>query len=168
MPGRGASCQPGGAGSAEGGPSARPRVSRRALLQAGLIGGAGAASLPLLTVTGMRTPSGMPQPGNMTFPLNAGWRFGEYRPGAEAWDFDDTGFAAVTVPHSAVELSWRDWDPQSWERQWIYRRHFDGSWLPQAADAGTAGRRVFVDFDGVMASATVLCNDEVVGQHQGG
>ena len=96
------------------------------------------------------------------YPLNTGWLFGGgYRPGTEAADFDDSRFAAVTVPHCPVALAWSGWEPGWWEQQWIYRRHIDGGALPP-------GARVFADFDGVMVSCTVLCNGRIAGQHQGG
>jgi beta-galactosidase len=45
----------------------------------------------------------------------------------------------VTLPHTVTQLSWGNWDPASWQRVWIYRRHFDG--------ASLAAGRVFADFD---------------------
>ena len=53
------------------------------------------------------------------------------------------------------------WDSSTWERRWIYRRHLRGLPRPPAG-------RVFVDFDGVMTGATVVCNDQVVARHLGG
>jgi len=47
------------------------RISRRALIQAGMIGGAGAAALPLLAWIGSMSPSPEPQPTDLTFSMNA-------------------------------------------------------------------------------------------------
>ncbi len=139
------------------------RISRRALIQAGLIGGAGIAALPLLVLIGNLT---RPRPpAGVVYPLNTGWLFGSYLLGAESTAFDDTSFSSVTLPHSAAELSWRNWDPAAWQRVWIYRRHFDGAPLISHTKPGN---RVFIDFDGVMVNATVVCNDQVVATHQGG
>jgi beta-galactosidase len=139
-------------------------LSRRTVLVASVVGGAAVITLPLVTLLGGQAEQqpGSSAPGVGSGLLNDGWLFGgEYQPGTEAADFDDSDFAAVTVPHSVAALSWCDWDPVAWQRQWIYRRHFDGSGIRH-------GYRVFVDFDGVMTGATVLCNNVAVGQHQGG
>jgi beta-galactosidase len=145
-------------------PSSRPRVSRRALLQVGLVGGAGVATLPAIDLANTLTKSTAPAPSNVSYPLNSDWLFGgNYQAGTEALEFDDSGFASVTLPHNATELSWRNWWPPDWQGIWIYRRHFSGAPLLQ-----NEGHRVFVDFDGVMVNASVVCNSQIVGQHQGG
>jgi beta-galactosidase len=141
----------------------RRRISRRALLQAALIGGAGIAALPLLALINNLTK---PKPwAGVVYPLNTGWLFGNYQPGAESTGYDDTGLAPVTLPHNVTELSWRNWNPAAWQDTWLYRRHFDGAPLTSHTKPGN---RVFVDFDGVMVSATVVCNDQMVTTHQGG
>ncbi|HEX6520618.1 MAG TPA: glycoside hydrolase family 2 TIM barrel-domain containing protein [Streptosporangiaceae bacterium] len=141
----------------------RRRISRRALLQAALIGGAGIAALPLLAlISNLTKPK---PPAGISYPLNADWLFGGYQPGAESTGYDDTGFAPVTVPHNVAEMSWRNWNPASWQKTWLYRRHFEGAPLISHTKPGN---RVFVDFDGVMVSATVVCNNQVVATHQGG
>ena len=95
--------------------------------------------------------------------FNEGWRFGgRYMPGSADPGFDDRGFTQITLPHTVTPLSWGDWDPASWEGVWIYRKHFRVRLRP-------AGRsRVFADFDGVMADATVLLNGTTVATHRGG
>ena len=57
-------------------------------------------------------------------------------------------------------MSWGDWDHASWAGVWIYRKHF--------AIRPPARSRVFADFDGVMADATVLLNGTTVATHRGG
>jgi beta-galactosidase len=94
-------------------------------------------------------------------PLDAGWRFGPYVSGCTAPDFDDSGLAPVTLPHTVVPLSWQDWDPGSWERRWIYRNRFDTP--PDAV-----GRRVFLDFDGAMTHAELSLNGTALPDHLGG
>ncbi len=91
--------------------------------------------------------------------LSRGWRFGEYVPGGEAPDFDERGLAAVTLPHTVVPLSWRNWQPADWERIWLYRRRLDPN---------RRGHRTFVDFEGAMVSATVYCNGHRYPEHVGG
>ena len=96
-----------------------------------------------------------------TYELNQGWLFGGvYRDGSADPGFDDSGFSPVTLPHTVVPLSWGGWDPASWEKVWIYRRHLDGSAL--------GGGRVFAHFDGVMTSARAMLNGTHAGSHQGG
>ena len=95
------------------------------------------------------------------YELNQGWLFGgAYVSGAEAPAYSESGFSEVTLPHVVTPLSWGDWDSASWETLWIYRKH--------VAQARAGGARVFVDFDGVMTSATVFLNGEQIAQHQGG
>lgn len=84
-------------------------------------------------------------------------RGGRQRPA----EFDDSGFAAVTLPHTVVPLSWRDWDPSAWERVWMYRKRFDA---PPGADGG----RVFLDFAAAMTRATITLNGTGVADHLGG
>ncbi len=176
------------------------RISRRAVIQASLIGGAGVAALPLLTLVGDLTRS-RPKPIGVVYPLNNYWLFGPYQVGSEAAAFDDSGFVPVTLPHTArkthvpqtaqgqatqtaqaqatqtSQLSWRNWNPGSWEHVWIYRRYLDSAALLTAGVHLTGdvskqnpvpGYRVFADFDGVMVNSTVVCNDKVVATHQGG
>jgi len=76
-------------------------------------------------------------------------------------DLDDSSWDRVTVPHTVTPLSWKLWDPATWEKVWGYRRHFE---LPPEY----AGKRVFIDFDGAMTTATVTLNDTLLGEHRGG
>jgi beta-galactosidase len=141
------------------------RLSRRRMLQAGLIGGAGAAALPLLALVGGITRTDR-QAAGLAFSMNTNWLFGgRYTAGSETSSYDDGNFAPVTVPHTVVPLSWKDWDYPAWQQVWIYRRHFSGAGL---LDPHGPGNRILVDFDGVMVNATVSVNDHVVATHQGG
>ena len=141
------------------------RLSRRRMLQAGLIGGAGVAALPLLTLVGGITRTDK-QAAGLAFSMNTNWLFGgRYTAGSETSSYDDSNFAPVTVPHTVVPLSWKDWNYPAWQQVWIYRRHFSGAGL---LDPHRPGNRILVDFDGVMVNATVSVNDHVVATHQGG
>ncbi|AMM22584.1 hypothetical protein AX769_20780 (plasmid) [Frondihabitans sp. PAMC 28766] len=73
---------------------------------------------------------------------------------------DDSGYEEVTLPHAVAPLSWRQWDPATWEHVWSYRRHFDAPVAP--AD------RSFVDFEAVNVAATVTLNGHRLGRHFGG
>jgi beta-galactosidase len=96
------------------------------------------------------------------WPFGDGWRFGTAPAGSERPDFDDSGFAPVTPPHTVTPLSWRDWDPAAWERVWTYRKRFDAPWL------GRCRMRVFLDFEAAMTRATVTMNGTEVADHLGG
>jgi beta-galactosidase len=145
---------------------AKRRISRRTLIQAGVIGGAGVAALPLLALVGSISPSTEPQPTNLSLSLNSNWLFGgQYMAGAESSFYDDSGFALVTLPHTVSPLSWRNWDVNVWQQMWIYRRHFNGGPL---VSSRRPGNRILVEFDGVMVNATVVINDQTVATHQGG
>jgi beta-galactosidase len=145
---------------------AKRRISRRTLIQAGLIGGAGVAALPLLALVGSISPSNEPQPTNLSLSLNSNWLFGgQYMAGSESSFYDDSGFALVTLPHTVSPLSWRYWDVNLWQQMWIYRRHFNGGPL---VSSRRPGNRILVEFDGVMVNATVVINDQTVATHQGG
>ncbi|HEY3750023.1 MAG TPA: glycoside hydrolase family 2 TIM barrel-domain containing protein [Pseudonocardiaceae bacterium] len=91
--------------------------------------------------------------------LNQGWLFGEYVAGGEAPEFDERGLAPVTLPHTVVPLSWRNWAPAEWERVWLYRRRLG---------PGRPGHRTFVDFEGAMVTATVYVNGHRYADHVGG
>ena len=135
------------------------------MLQAGLIGGAGVAALPLLALVGGITRTGE-QPTGLAFSMNTNWLFGgQYTSGSESSFFDDSNFAPVTLPHTVTSLSWQNWDYPAWQQVWIYRRHFNGGRL---LDPHRPGNRILVDFDGVMVNASVAINDQVVSTHQGG
>jgi len=145
--------------------AARRRISRRRTLQAGLLGGAGVAALPLLALVGGITRTGG-QPTDLTFTINTNWLFGgQYMAGSESRFYDDSNFAPVAVPHAVTQLSWENWDYSAWQQLWIYRRHFTGGHL---LDPRRPGNRIIVDFDGVMVNASVTINDQLAATHQGG
>ncbi len=101
-------------------------------------------------------------PASLRFGMNQNWLFGgKFNPDALSPQFDDSGFSKVTLPHCVTELSWDNWNPDTWEHLWIYRRHFD---LPP----GSKGKRVFLNFEGVMVGTTPVVNGHAFPQHLGG
>jgi beta-galactosidase len=157
---------PGGGAADEPETAAKRRISRRAVLQASLLGGAGIAALPLLTLVGGTTRNGEQQPVGFTYSMNTNWLFGgQYMAGSESSFYDDSGFASISVPHTVTSLSWQNWDFNAWQQVWIYRRHFSGTHL---VSPDRPGNRIFIDFDGVMVNASVVINDQAVSTHQGG
>jgi beta-galactosidase len=99
---------------------------------------------------------------NYLFPLNQNWLFGgKFVAEAMTPQFDDEAFTKITLPHCVTKLSWENWNPADWENVWIYRRHF-------SSPAQFENRRVFLEFDGVMTSATPVLNDHPLPKHLGG
>jgi len=101
-------------------------------------------------------------PARQLFPLNQGWRFGgKFTADALKPEFNDAAFSKVTLPHCVAKLSWQNWRPEEWQDVWIYRRHFS---MPK----DFANRRVFLDFDAVMNTATPTLNGHALPAHVGG
>ena len=100
--------------------------------------------------------------GRMVLPINRNWRYSpKATPSARARDFDDSSYARVTVPHTNILEPWHSFDEKSYEFVSVYRRRFR---LPAEA----RGRRVFVDFEGVMTASTVWLNGVRLGEYKGG
>lgn len=94
--------------------------------------------------------------------MNQGWLWTSSVPaGANQPDFNDAAFEPVTLPHSNVFVPWHNTDQTSFQFVSIYRRHFT---LP----AQLQGRRVFVDFEGVMTASKVFLNGQSIGEYEGG
>jgi beta-galactosidase len=103
-----------------------------------------------------------PYPARRLFPLTRGWLYADNAvPGSAEPDFDDSAFERVTVPHANRTFPWHSFDDRDYQFISIYRRHF----MPPE---GLKDRRIFVDFEGVMAAATVTLNGETLGEHRGG
>ncbi len=103
-----------------------------------------------------------PQPGRETLNMNTDWAF--YRGDVEngqAVETDDSGWIPVSVPH-VMQLETKHcggnviYDGIGW-----YRRHFR---LPAAYQ----GKRVTVQFEGVMKNCEVYLNGERITEHYGG
>jgi beta-galactosidase len=141
----------------------RGRLSRRQFLTASGAGVAGLAAWSVLG-TGRAAADTAPAfgPASRLVPFDSGWLFGgEAAPGGTQPGFDDSNFVTVTLPHTVAPLSWRDWDASSWEKVWIYRKHFDPPW-------DVAGMRVFLDFAAAMTHATPTLNGHDLADHLGG
>ncbi|HEV2375465.1 MAG TPA: glycoside hydrolase family 2 TIM barrel-domain containing protein [Streptosporangiaceae bacterium] len=124
---------------------------------------AGAAGVAAWSVTACRPrpmrPPRRPVPRLIAF--GAGWLFGRAAAGSSQPGFNDSGLQTVTLPHTVTRLSWRDWNPASWEGVWVYRKHFD-------APSEAAGMRVFLDFGAAMTQATLTLNGRGLPGHVGG
>jgi beta-galactosidase len=107
--------------------------------------------------------------------FDAGWLFhyGDAT-GAGAATYDDSGWRGLSVPHDwSVEGQSPPSDPFSQSASstgrggylpsgvgW-YRKHFSLAGIP-------ATRRVYIEFDGVMANASVYVNGKLIGTHPNG
>ncbi len=101
-------------------------------------------------------------PGRKVYPLNRGWRYNaKASDAARAPDFDDSQFTPVILPHTNVRLPWHSFDEKSYEFVSVYRR-------PLRLPDDVEGKRVFVDFEGVMTASTVYLNGERLGAYLGG
>lgn len=106
--------------------------------------------------------AGGPAPAGRIIPINRGWCFLPSVPaGGHDPAFDDSGMARVVVPHTNKTLPWHNFDDAEYEFVSLYRRKFR---LPASAK----GKRVFVDFEGVMTATTVWINGKKLGEYKGG
>lgn len=145
-----------------GAPDERGRLSRRNFLT---VSSAGAGGLVAWSVLGgdstsvAATPARGPATRVVAF--NTGWLFGEAATGSAQPGFDDSGYVTVTLPHTVVPLSWRNWDPNGWQKVWTYRNRFD-------TPGELTGMRTFLDFAAAMTHATATLNGHEVADHLGG
>lgn len=105
--------------------------------------------------------AGLSSAQRLEVPLNDQWRF--YRAeasGAEQSAFDDSGWEAVSVPHTYNALDAQDGGGNYYRGPAWYRKHFTLS----AADAG---KRVYLFFESVGKKAQVYCNGLPAGTHSG-
>lgn len=97
------------------------------------------------------------------YDFNPGWKLlvGD-APDAAAAGFDDTRWKAVTLPHAwnEDEAFSKDITDLSTGVAW-YRKHFT---LP----AGAAGKKIFLEFEGVRQGARIFVNGKPVGLHENG
>jgi beta-galactosidase len=123
---------------------------------------AGATVAAGLPGSGYAAESAPTATGRMVLPINRNWRYSPTdTPVAHAREFDDTGFARVTVPHTNLRVPWHSFDEKSYEFVSVYRRRFR---LPASA----RGQRVFIDFEGIMTASTVWINGVRLGEYKGG
>jgi beta-galactosidase len=100
--------------------------------------------------------------GRRVLPMNRNWRYSRFAiQEARMKNFDDSKFERVVIPHCNTRLPWHGFDDKDYEFVSVYRRHF-------RVPPGTRGRRVFVDFEGVMTASTVWLNGIRLGEYKGG
>jgi beta-galactosidase len=134
-------------------------VTRRSFIRTCAAGSAAFATGSLwgLAPAGSASRTG---PAQLRFALDHDWLFGG-RIGSKEPPQDDSTLDKITLPHCVTKVSWQDWDPDSWQDVWLYRRRFS---VPKEF----ANRRVFVRFEGVMVTADVSINGAALPTHKGG
>lgn len=98
-----------------------------------------------------------------TFNFNPGWLLkAADETGAEAVAFDDAGWQKVTLPHAWNEDSaFKVGNKKLPSGIAWYRKHFK---LPAAA----AGKKVFLEFEGIRQAGEFYLNGEFIGRHENG
>ena len=120
------------------------------------------AGASLAAAAGRVSNAAPTNPLRRTYPINRNWLFSTGAlNGADAPDFNESGFTRVSIPHTNIELPWHSFDDKAYEFISTYRRHFR---VPQT----WRGKRVFVDFDGVMTAAKVTINGRPFPEYRGG
>src|SRR6266705_1473156 len=136
------------------------KLDRRSFVKSTGVGLAGLTLLPNLPLRANAQSASRSL--RRIYPLNHNWLYiDKVLPNATRPLFNDAGFKRVTIPHTNKMLPWHGFDDKEYEFVSIYRRHFR---LP----AELSGRRVFVDFGGVMTAATVWINGQRLGEYRGG
>lgn len=95
-------------------------------------------------------------------PFNTGWLYcPEDRAEFCETECDESPFEPVCLPHTNVELPYHNFDNGQYQFVSWYRRRF-------AVPDSLRGRRLFLDFDGVMMAAEVFVNGRRLAEHKGG
>ncbi len=135
---------------------------RRDFLKTTSIGLAGLALLPQFQTDASAQSLTSGRWARRVYPLNHNWLYSDrVLPNGASPTLDESRFARVTIPHTNKMLPWHGFDDKSYQFISLYRRHFK---LPIAM----RGKRVFIDFGGVMTAATVSINGKRLGEYRGG
>ena len=136
------------------------KTNRRSFIKTSGAGLAGLALLPNITDIAFAQSGSTSQ--RRILPLNHNWLFSDkVLPNGSSPTFNDRSFTRVTIPHTNKLLPWHGFDDKEYEFVSLYRRHFT---MPP----GLSGRRVFIDFGGVMTAAKVTINGHSLGEYRGG
>jgi beta-galactosidase len=94
--------------------------------------------------------------------LNQGWEYiPQWRDEYVEPAANTEGFVRVNLPHANKEIPYNYFDEKDYQFISCYRRSF-------AYREAWVGKRVFADFDGVMAYCEVYLNGRLLGSHKGG
>ncbi len=118
-----------------------------------------AANLPAEALAAEPLPASISQ--RHIIPLNHKWLYSGKIPSDSGVDVTNLPAVPVTIPHTNKLLPWHGFDDRDYQFVSNYRRSFK---LP----AALRGRRIFVDFGGVMTAAKVWLNGHLLGEYKGG
>jgi beta-galactosidase len=93
-----------------------------------------------------------------TYAFNQDWRYLNREVDATVPESD---FESVTIPHSNIVLPYHNFDDVEYQFISTYRKRFT---LPEKLQ----GRRLFIDFAGVMIATTMTINGHTFPEHKGG
>src|SRR5208283_1673951 len=104
-----------------------------------------------------------------TFNFNLDWRFiRQDVPGAQAVDFDDSNWIAVSTPHTFNDvdsfrtiISHSGGDRGTFKGLVWYRKHFK-------VPADLAGGKVFLEFEGMRQAGVIYLNGRQIGLYENG
>jgi beta-galactosidase len=100
--------------------------------------------------------------GRQVYNFNAGWRFQSgLIENAEKPDFDDSGWAIVSTPHTVKLMPAEGSGSRNYQGLAWYRKHFtiDSSW---------EGKLLNIYFEAAMGKTTLYLNGEKIAEHWGG
>src|ERR1051325_5194763 len=138
----------------------REEYSRRGFIKSGTAAFAGVALTQHLQVRSRSRVAETSQ--RRVYEFNHKWLYHEtVPPNGTSPQFDDSRFVQVTIPHTNRVLPWQGFDDKEYQFVSLYRRHFK---LPDEL----RGRRVFIDFGGIMTAAILTLNGHRLGEHRGG
>jgi beta-galactosidase len=117
----------------------------------------------------LATPYTPPDSPRATLNFNLNWKFlREDVPAAEAPSFDDSKWATGSIPHTFNDMdSFREFishgggDRGTYKGLSWYRKHFK---LP----ADLAGRRIFLEFEGIRQADDIFLNAKAIGLYENG
>jgi hypothetical protein len=120
-----------------------------------------------LTISGAASPAASafepPQNPRAKYNFNAGWRVkvGDAT-GAEAASFNDAAWKPVTTPHA--------WNEDDAFKKDINRLSTDIAWYRKrfVMPANSAGKKAFVEFEGIRQGGEFYLNGEFIGRHENG
>jgi beta-galactosidase len=142
------------------------KLNRRNFLKTTAVGAAGLSLLAGSATDTEAAEENLVLPASISerriIPLNRGWLYSEKSsPEALQSGFNDKSFTRVTIPHTNKMLPMNGFDEKEYMFVSVYRRHFR---LPKELQ----GKRIFVDFGGVMTAAKVYLNGQSLGEYRGG
>lgn len=140
------------------------KLDRRNFLKKSAIGTAGLSLIADANNVFADEPLNLPESISQSriIPLNRGWLYSERSsPEAVQPKFNDRSFTRVNIPHTNKLLPVSGFDEKEYMFVSVYRKHFR---LP----VELKGKRIFVDFGGVMTAARVFINGKDLGEYRGG